>query len=144
MVADAVLRVVVGADFFRAITGFNLATAFGKNRGLLFVEFQFVKAGTKNAHGFGAILDLRFFVLLGDHQAAGDVGDAHGGVRGVDGLVAGTRGAEGVDPQVLGLDLDVDFVGFGKDGNGGGGSMRAALGFGVGNALDAMDTAFVF
>src|SRR4029077_6346486 len=106
--------------------------------------FLLIEPGAENAHGFGAILDLRFFVLLRNDEAAGNVGDAHGGISGVDGLAAGTGRAEGVNAQVLGFDLDVNFVGFGEDRDGGGGSVDAALRFRGGNALHAVDTAFVF
>jgi hypothetical protein len=41
------------------------------------------------------------------------VRDAHGGVGRVDGLAAGAGRTERVDAQVLGFDLDVDFVCFG-------------------------------
>ena len=71
MVGDAVLRVIVGADFFGAIAGFDLPSAFGADGGLLLFEFHFVEAGAENAHGLGAIFDLRFFVLLRDDEAAG-------------------------------------------------------------------------
>src|SRR5882724_9011688 len=72
------------------------------------------------------------------------MGDAHGGVRGVDRLTAWAGGAEGVDAQILGFDFDVDFIGFGNDGDGGRGSVYAALGFGGRDALNAVDAAFIF
>src|ERR1700746_587759 len=92
MVGAAVLGIVVGANFFGAVTGFDLASAFSADGGLLFLEFHFVEARAENAHGFGAIFDLGFFVLLRDDEASGQVGDAHGGIRGVHGLAAGPGG----------------------------------------------------
>ncbi len=71
------------------------------------------------------------------------VGDADGGVGGVDGLSAGAGGAEGVDAEVLGFDLDVDLFGLGEDGDGDGGGVDAALSFGGGDALDAVDAGLV-
>src|SRR5579859_307496 len=144
MVGDAVLGIVVGADFFGAVAGFDLATALGADGGLLFFEFHLVEAGTKDAHGFCTIFDLGFFILLRDDEPRRQVGDAHSRVRGVDGLTAGAGRAESVDAQILGFDFDVDFVGFGKDGDGGGGGVDAALGFGGGDALNSVDAAFVF
>ena len=144
VIGDAVLRIIVRANFLGAVTGFDLAAALGADGGLLLFEFHFVETRAQDAHGLGAIFDLRFFVLLRDDQAAGNVRDAHGGVGGVDGLAAGAGRAEGVDAQILGFDLDVDFVGFGKNGDGGGGSVNAALGFRGGHALHAMHAAFVF
>ena len=40
----------------------------------------------------------------------GMVGDAHGGVGGVDVLAAGARGAVGIDLAVAFVDLDIDIV----------------------------------
>src|SRR5258706_16037791 len=97
VIGYAILRIVVGANFFGAVAGFDLSAALGGQGGLLLFHFLFVEAGAKNAHSFGAIFDLRFFVLLGDDQAAGNVGDTHGRIGGVHGLAAGTGGAESVD-----------------------------------------------
>src|SRR6266404_4642992 len=144
VVGHAILRVVVGADFFGAVAGFDLSAALGSEGGLLLFHFQFIEAGAKDAHGLGAIFDLRFFVLLRDDEAAGNVGDAHGGVGGVHGLAAGTGGAKGVDAQILGFDFDVDVVGFGEHRHGCRGSVNAALLLGGGDALHAMHAAFVF
>ena len=54
------------------------------------------------------------------------VGDAHRGVGRVDALAAGAARAERVDAQILGLDLDVDFLGLGQHGDGGGRGVDAA------------------
>src|ERR1700723_3412432 len=98
MVANAILRKIVGANFFAAIAGFDLVAAFSGDRLVLLGLFLFVKTGAQHAHGFGAILDLGFFILLRNNQAAGNVGDAHGGIGGVHGLSTGPGGAERVDP----------------------------------------------
>src|SRR5260370_19377963 len=143
VIGDAVLRKIVGADFFGAVAGFDLTAAFDGERRLAFLLFLFVEARAENAHGFGPILDLRFFILLGNDESAGNVRDAHGGISGVDGLAAGAGGAKSVDAQIFGFDLDVDFVSFGENRDGGGGSVDAALRFRRGNALDAVNTAFV-
>src|SRR4029077_7842490 len=104
----------------------------------------FIKTGAKNAHGLGTIFDLGFFVLLGDNQAARKVGDADGRVGGVDGLPPRTGRAERVNAQILGFNLDVDFVRFGKHGDSGGGGVDAPLGFGCRHALHAVHTTLVF
>ena len=70
--------------------------------------------------------------------------DAHGGIGGVHRLAAGAGGAEGVDAQVLGFDLDVDFVGFGQHGDGDRGGVDAALLLGGRDALHAVHAALVF
>src|SRR5579883_346157 len=144
VIGNAVLRVVVGTDFLGAVAGLNLAAPLGGDGGLLLFEFQFVESRTQNAHGFGAVLDLRFFVLLRDDEAGGQVRNADGGVSCVDRLAAGTRGAERVDAEVLGLDFDVDFVGFRQNGDSGSGGVDAPLGFRGGDALHPMNSAFIF
>src|SRR6266853_2419516 len=144
VIGDAVLREIVSADFFGAVAGFALTAALGGEGGLALLLFLLVEAGAKNAHGFGAIFDLRFLVLLGNDQAAGDVRDAHGGIRSVDGLAARAGRAERVDAQIFGFDFDVNFVGFGENRVGGGGRVDAALRFRGGHALNAVHAAFVF
>src|SRR6267154_487107 len=139
-----VLRVVVGADFFGAVAGFDLSAALRGQGGLLLFHFLFVETGAEHAHGFGAIFDLGFFVLLGDDQAAGNVRDAHGGIGGVHGLAAGTGGAESVDAQIFGFDFDVDVVGFREHGYGCGGGVNAALLLCGRDALNTVYAAFVF
>src|SRR5262249_42768366 len=109
----------------------------------LFLHFDFVEAGTQNAHGFFAVFGLRLFVLATDDGVGRDVRDTHGGGRGVDRLAAWARGAEGVDAQIFGFDFDVDVFGFGKHGDGHSGGVDAALLFGRGHALDTMHSAFV-
>jgi hypothetical protein len=58
--------------------------------------------------------------------------DADGRVGRVDRLAAGAGGAEGVDAEVLGFDLDVDLFGLGQHGDGDGGGVDAALRLGGG------------
>ena len=72
------------------------------------------------------------------------MGDANGGVGSVDGLTARAGGAEGIDAKIFGFDLDVDVFGFGKNGDGDRGGVDASLLLGGGNALDAMNSAFIF
>ena len=144
MIGYAVLREIVGADFFGAVAGFDLSTAFGGERGLALLLLLFVQARAKNTHGLRAIFDLRLFVLLRHDQSAGNVRDAHGGIGGVDGLAARAGRAEGVDAQILGFDLDIDFVGFGENRDGCSRSVNASLRFGGGNALDAVHATFIF
>src|SRR6266702_5213097 len=72
MIGHAVLGEIVGADFFGAVAGLDLPAALGGESRLTFFLLLFVQARAKNAHGLGAILDLRFFVLLGNDEAAGN------------------------------------------------------------------------
>src|SRR5699024_245571 len=97
----------------------------------------------EDAHGFGAVFELRFFVLHADDDAGWNMGDADGGVGGVDVLAAVTGGAEDIDLEVVVVDLDIDILSFGKNGDGGGGGVDAALRLGGRDALDAVDAGFV-
>ena len=104
----------------------------------------FEEAGTEDGHGAFAILELGAFVLHADDDTGGEVGDADGGVGGVDGLTAVAAGAEDVDAEVFRFDFDIFFFGFGEDGDGDGASVNATLRFGDGDALDAVDATFEF
>src|SRR5579859_3748193 len=144
VIRHAVLRKIVGADFFGAVAGSDLAAALRANGGLLLLEFLFVEASTQNAHSLRAILDLRFFVLLRNNQATGNVCDTHRGISGVHGLPAGAGRTKGIDPQILRFDFDIDVVRFGEDSYSRSRSVNAALRFRSGHALHAMNPAFVF
>src|SRR5437762_423600 len=144
VIGHAILGKIVRADFFGAVAGFDLAAPLGHDGGLLLFLLHFIEARAKNAHGFGAIFNLRFLVLLRNDEPAGDMRDAYRRIRCVHGLAAGTGRAERINAQILGLNLDVDFVRFGKHGHGRRGSMDAALLLGGRNALDAVHAAFVF
>ena len=108
------------------------------------LQLHLVEARAQHLHRLRLVLDLRLLVLLRDDEAARDVGDADGGVGGVDALAAGAARAEGVDAQVLVVDLDVDFFGFRQDGDGDGRGVDAAARLGCRHALDAVDAALVF
>ena len=77
---------------------------------LLLLQLQVVEAGLEHLHGHLAVADLAALVLAGDHDAGGQVGDAHRGVGHVDVLAARAARAVGVDAQVLVLDLDLDVL----------------------------------
>src|SRR5260370_29672365 len=144
VITDAVLRIIVRPNFLGAVTSFDLSPALGSDSGLLLLHFHFIETSTKNTHGLGAILDLRFFVLLRDDEAAGKMGDAHRRVGGVDGLSALPGRAERVDAQILGFNLDVDFVRFREYRDGSGGGVDSTLRFGCRHALHAVAATFVF
>src|ERR1700735_2967403 len=143
MVGEAVLRKVIGADLFAAVARANHGAALGAYSGLLLFELELVEPRAQHAFGFGAVLDLRFFVLAGDYQAGGQVRDAYGRVSGIYRLSAGTRGTKRIDANVLRLDLDFHFVGFGQHSHGDSRSVYAALLFGDGHALHAVYAALV-
>src|SRR6266851_35656 len=143
VVGEAVLREVVGANLLAAVAGADLLFAV---LGLELVDalcLDLIEAGAEDAHSLFAIFDLRLFVLATDYCVGGQVRDADRRVGGVDRLAAGAGGAEGVDAEILGLDLDVDLFGFGEDRYGDSRRVNAALGFGGGDALDAMDAGLI-
>ena len=53
---------------------------------------------------------LRALVLALHHNAGGEVRDADRGIRHIDVLAARARGAEGIDAEVLLLDIDFDLI----------------------------------
>ena len=76
-----------------------------------------------------------------DDHAGRQVGDPHAALGLVLVLAAGPAGAHHVDLQVLGPDHDVDLLGLGQDGDGGGRGVDPALGLGLRHALDAVAAA---
>src|ERR1022692_4100060 len=143
VVGDTVLREVIGADLFAAVSRPDHGFALFGQRLLLLLHFDFVEAGAQHAHTFFAVLDLGFLVLATDYRVGGNVRDADGGVRRVHRLAAWAGGAEGVNAQIFGFDLDVDVFGFRQHRDGDGGGVHASLLLGGGNALHAMHAAFV-
>ena len=116
----------------------NLALALGTKLGLLLLELHLVETGAQHLHADLAVLNLGTLLLRLHHGVGGQVGDAHGGVGSVNALTTRARGAVGVDAQVGLVDLDVNLLGLGKHGDGCRGGLDAALGLGLGNALDAV------
>ena len=138
MIGHPALGEVVGADALAPVPGANLAPAAlgvgGVHLGLLLL----VDAAAQHLHGLFAVFHLAFLILAGGHDARGQVGDAHGRVRAVDMLAALAAGAEGVDTQVLGVDLHIHLIHLGQHGHGGGAGVDAALAFSAGHPLDAV------
>src|ERR1700736_6335634 len=88
MVGDAILREVVGADFFAAVAGTDHGLALFGQSFLLLLHFELVEPRAQNAHPLFAVLDLRFLVLATDYGVRGNMRDADRRVRRVDGLAA--------------------------------------------------------
>jgi len=65
-------------------------------------------------------------------------------IGGVGVLAAGARGARRVDPDVLGLDLDVDLLGLGQDGHGRRRGVDAPARLGRRHPLHAVHARFIF
>lgn len=144
VVGDAALGVVVGAYFLGAVACGHESLTFGGHLFHVFVVLAFVKSGTEDDEGFLEVLNLRLLVLTGDHDASGDMGEADGGIGGVDALAARTGGAEGVFAHIGHVEFYVEFFGFGQYNYSCCGGLETALGLGSGDALDAVHAALVF
>src|SRR4051794_41565594 len=71
------------------------------------------------------------------------MGDANRRIRRVHALSTGPARAERVDPQVLGIDMNVHFFGLRQYRDGGGGGVNPAARLGRRDALDSMHAALV-
>ena len=76
----------------------------------LLLDLQLIQPGLQDLQSLFPVLDLASFRLAGGHDACGLVHHADGAVGLVDVLTAGSTGPFGFHDQVLGLDLDFDFV----------------------------------
>jgi hypothetical protein len=86
---------------------------------------------------------LRALVLALDDDVRRKVGDADGGVRGVDVLAALAARAVGVNAEVFGLDVDLDgVVDFRRDEDGGEGGVASLGRVKRGDADEAVDAGF--
>src|SRR6266568_1384301 len=127
VIGDPVLGEVVRPNLGRAVAGADLsATLAGAGRFLL-GEHLVEEPRAQYLERLDLVLELALLVLALDHQACGEMGDAHGAVGGVHALAPRPLRAEHVDPQVLVLDLDVDVLRLGEHGDGGRGGVDAAL-----------------
>ena len=70
--------------------------------------------------------------------------DTNGGIGCVDTLAAVAAATENIDTQVVGVNFNISFFGFRKDGDRDGAGMDAALALRSGNTLDAVDARLEF
>ena len=89
--------------------GFGSANLIERLGALL--ELNLVQASLEDLHARGLVLDLAALVLAGNHNAAGKMRHAHGGVGGVDTLTARAARVVHVHADVIGTNLDVDIIG---------------------------------
>ena len=82
-------------------------------------------------------------ILATDDSAGWNVHDLYRGIGCVDALAAWSASAANFDAKVLGLQFEIDLLGFWKHGHRCGGSVNATLRFGGGHALHAMDATLV-
>ncbi|MND86557.1 hypothetical protein D3C80_785280 [compost metagenome] len=141
VIADPPLRIVVGADALGPVAGTDLRLARVGTGRVLHLALHVVKAHPQILHRLVAVDVLR--LLRRGHDDPGrEVGDAHRRVGLVDVLAARARGPEGVDADVLVVDLDLHVLDLGQDRDGGRRGVDAPLGLGRRNPLDAVNAAF--
>ena len=75
------------------------------------LELDLVQASLENLHARGLVLNLAALVLAGNHNAAGKMRHAHGGIGGVDALAARAARVIHIHANVVGTDLDIDIIG---------------------------------
>ncbi len=144
MVGDTVLGKIVRANLVAAVAAADhLAPGVGDFR-LLFGAFHFEQTRAQHFEGLGLVFELGFFILALHDQTGRNMRHAHRRIGGVHALAAGAGGAKYVDAQVVHINVDVNFFGFGEHGDTGGGGVNAAVLLGGRHALDAMHPAFVF
>ena len=85
-----------------------------------FFQFELVELRAQNFHGDFAVLVLATFVLALHHDVRGQVRQPDRAGRFVDVLAAVAAGAESVNAQVVGLDVDFDAIVDFRDDEGGG------------------------
>src|SRR5262245_3776612 len=110
---------------------------------MLLLLFHLKKPRTQYSHGLLAILDLRFLVLHRDDRVGGQVRDSDSRVSSVHRLTAWPRRAEGVDTEVLGVDLDVYLFRFRKHRHCDRRCVYATRCFRLWNSLNSMNSRFV-
>ena len=142
MVGEAVLWEIIGTNSFASVPRSDEAHAFFGSFLPFGFAFGFVQACFQDTDRFGQVLVLALFILALDDDAGFEVGQADGGFGFVDVLAARAGGAEFIESVILRLKIDFDIFGFGHHGNGRRRGMNPALGFGFGNPLHSVSTAF--
>ena len=141
MVRHSVLWEVVGPDLFAAITGSDLkSTGVTKFVGATpFLKRK--QASAQDGHCACLVLELRTLILAGYDETGRLVGYPDGGVGRVDALAPMPAGAIHIDFEIVWIDADIDFLGFGKYGDGGSRGVDATRCLSGGDTLHAVDAA---
>ena len=143
MVGNAALRKIICPDPLGAVARADLAsTAFGAFVGHS-LPLRLVQPRPQNFHRLGAVLVLRFLILLGYDNPAWNMRDPHRAVGRVDMLPSGALRAVGIDTQILFLDVDIHFLGFRQDRDRRRRRMNPPARFRLGHALDPVHAGFI-
>jgi len=144
MIRHTALRKIIGADSFAAIPGTNLIfPGLGYFR-LLVDKSLIQETCPKHFQSLGLVFMLGFFILAADHQAGGEVGNTDCRIGGVHTLAAGAGGTKNIDFKIVLIYLHLHIFSLRQHRNSDCRSMNPSLGFGGRDALDPMDSAFVF
>src|SRR5574344_753940 len=130
MIGYAVLRIVIGSDFFAALAGANFKFALGSPFFILLTLIKRQNLRTDHLHADFLVLELSFFGLAADNDASRDMRHTNSGLGFVNVLAAGALRTISVDLKIGRVDLNVNFFGFRHHENGRGRRVNAALGFG--------------
>jgi len=120
MVGKAVLGKIISADALRAVAGADHSFA-GLGTGGMFFGLQFfINPAAQNTPGFGPIFMLTLFILHTHRDTGGQMFQLDRGIDFIDVLAARTAGACYMLDNVVGLDIDFDFLGLGQNRHRGG------------------------
>ena len=108
-VLDHLIRLQhIGSDLI-APAGIPLAFMGVIDGGVAPVQLHLIKPRFQSFHGDVTVLVLGFFRTC-HHDASGVVGDAHCRIRGVDVLSPSPGGTVGINPDIGGVNLDLDII----------------------------------
>ena len=143
MIGDASLRPVVRPDLGRAVAGrYHRPPGLGPFR-LALLQLEFVQPRPQHAHRLVLVLELALLVLTRYHKAGGKMGDTHGRIGRIDALATRAARPVYVDLEIVRMNGQVQFLGFGQNGHRRSRRVDTAAGFGCGNPLHAVNAALV-
>src|SRR5438477_8671315 len=143
VIGEPVLREVIGSDLLAAIARLDHRSALFRQCFLLLLHLNLVQASPQHAHALFPVLNLRFLVLATHHRVGWNVRDPYRRIGGIHRLPTWAGGAERIDAQVLGFDLDVYIFGFRQHSYRYSGSMHPPLLLGRWHTLHAVNATFI-
>ena len=144
MIGHTVFRKVVGSNSLASVAGTDQALSLVRSLLVLLLLKVIIELRFQNPHSFGKVLVLRAFLETFDNNAGFMVRDPNRRSGLVDVLTTGaTAGGVAFDFIILRLEIDLNVLGFRQHRDGRSRCMDAALGFGIGHALDAVAATFV-
>src|ERR1700757_3352717 len=143
MIGHAILWEIVSPNFLFSATGANQASPVGRIlfrfRELFFLE----QSGTKNSQGLLLILLLAATILTSDDLTGGNMEDLYRRVCRVHSLAARASRPAHFDANILGLDFNINFLGFRENSHSRSRGVNSALCFRHWYPLHTVNTALV-